>query len=134
MPQSFIAGGDIFPMRIVKLSTTVDGRCLQSTAGTAGGDRPIGISQRGTRRIEYVDTSGKAAAAGEPLTVYDEGEECYLETGGAVTAGDLLKSDANGKGITAAFDTDWCAAVALTSGASGALIIAKVQIVERSSV
>lgn len=123
MPQSGIAGGDVYPMRFVKLSTTADGKVLAAGAG----DVTIGISQRGTRRSEYVDTSGKAAASGEPVQYFDETEECILEAGGTIAAGDKLKSDSNGKGVATTTDKDWMGAIALQAGASGDLLKVKVQ-------
>ena len=129
MPQSAIAGGDIYPMRFVKLSTT-RGQVLECDAG----ERPIGISQRGTRRSEYVDTSGKAAAANEPITFFDESEECWLELGsGGANENDLLKADADGKGVAAGTDADWAGAICLGAGAAGDLVPVKVHIVQRAS-
>lgn len=122
MPQSRIANGDIYPCRFVKLTTT-DGRAVQCGAG----DRGIGISQKDTRRSEYIDSSGKAAASGEPLMIYDLGEECALEIAGTVAQGDRLKADTDGKGVVASTDKDQYIAVALTQGVSGEIIIAKVQ-------
>jgi hypothetical protein len=112
----------------VVLSTT---RGVVTQAGA--GARPVGISQRGTRRSEYVDTSGKAAAVNEPIMFFDEGEECWLEIAGTVAVNALLKSDADGKGLAATADADWAGAVALGGGASGDLIPVKVQIVQRAS-
>lgn len=122
MPQSFKANGDIYPARFVKLTTT-DGRVVQCGAG----DRGIGVSQMSTRRSDYVDSSGKAAASGEPIQVYDLGEECLLEIAGTVAQGDRLKSDANGKGVVTTTDRDQYVAVALVSGVSGEQIKVKVQ-------
>ena len=128
MPQSLIATGDIFPSRFVKLSTT-RGKGTQAGAG----ERPVGISQRGTRRSEYVDTSGKAAVVGEPVTVFDQGEECWLEIAGTIAVDGLIKSDADGKGVAAGSDADWVGAIALGGGVSGDLIPVKVHIVQRAS-
>src|SRR5215471_8471641 len=97
MPVSFVASGDIFPCRFVKMDTA-DGKVLQCVAG----DVPIGISQEGTRRSPYVDSSGKAAAAGEPLAVYTLGERALLECAATMLPGVRVKPDASGKGIAAA--------------------------------
>jgi hypothetical protein len=115
---SFSAGGDIYPNRFVKLST--NGLVLQCGAG----EKAYGISQKGTRRSPYVDTSGKAAASGEPVGVYDrDGESCLLEIVAAVsTPGLFLKSDADGKGTPITADQDDYGAIALQSGAAGDLI------------
>jgi hypothetical protein len=129
MLQSGIANGDIYPMRFVKLDSTTDGRLLQCGAG----DRPIGISQKSTRRSEYIDTSGKAALAGEPVQYYDVNEICALQLGGTVARGDRLKSDANGKGITAATDGDAFGAIAEAAGVLDQFIPVQVSLGEKAS-
>lgn len=128
--RSWIAGGDVYPCRFLKPSTSAAGKVLAATGAT---DRIIGVSGRGTRRSEYIDTSGKHAAAGEPVECFCEGEECFLELSGTVSLGDLLKSDTAGQGLTASADTNWAGAVALSAGASGDIIPVRVQIVQRSS-
>ena len=125
MPQGRIASGDIYPSRFAKLSTT-DGKATQCGSN----ERPFGISQLNTRRSEYIDTSGKAAAAGEPILIYDNNEECLLELGGTVTQNDVLKSDANGKGVVAGTDKDKAGARAMRGGVSGEIIPVKVDIVD----
>lgn len=129
MPQSRIANGDIYPMRFVKLDTTADGKVLQCGAG----DKPIGISQKGTRRSPYVDTSGKAAAAGEPVMLYDETEEPAIQLGGTVTPDNRLKSDANGKGIATTSDGDVYGAISLAAGVLDQFIPVKVTVGEKAS-
>ena len=94
MPVSYFATGDIFPSRFVKLDPA-DGKVVQCLAG----DLPFGISQEGTRRSPYVDPSGKAAAAGEPLLVYTLGERALLQVNATITPQTRLKADANGMGI-----------------------------------
>jgi hypothetical protein len=127
MPQGFIANGDIPPMRFVKYDT-VDGRVLQCGAG----DRPIGVSQKSTRRAEYVAADGLAAKAGEPILVFDLGEECALELGGTVTPQARLKSDASGKGVATTTDKDQYGALALMNGVAGEIINVKVDYGEAS--
>jgi len=127
--SSFIATGNIQPMRFVKLSTTLDGKVTICGAG----EKCFGISQRGTRRSEYVDTNGYAASAGEPLEVFTEGEECLLEAGGTIAPGDYLKSGALGVGVATTTNLDFYGAVALQVGASGDLIKVKVQTGQVSS-
>lgn len=114
MPQSFIANGDVFPSRFVKMDT-VDGKVVQCGAG----DSPYGISQKGTRRSPYIDTSAKAAIAGEPIEVYQLGERCLLELAGTVLPQAKLKSDANGKGLSTVTDKDAYGAIASFNGISG---------------
>jgi hypothetical protein len=96
------AGGTIIPSTFLVRSTTADAQFLQAT-GTAV---PIaGISQKGTRSTPYDGLDdGNAAIAGENLQVYlpNDDKEAPLRLGGTVAAGDLLTSDAQGRGVTAA--------------------------------
>jgi hypothetical protein len=59
------------------------------------------------------------------------GGVCYLVTDGssaAITAGDYLKSDANGKGVKTTTDTDEVGAVALAgSSADGTIILVEIR-------
>jgi len=115
------AGGNIAPSRFVKRSATADAQFLQ--AGT--GDRVAGISGVGTRYPPYANLDdGFLAVAGENVHVYIPGEdlEAQLELGGTVAAGDYLKSDTNGKGVTAAVDGDEVGGRALMAGTSGQII------------
>lgn len=122
MGQSWskVANGNIAPARFVKIDTTADGKVLQCGAG----DQVYGVSQPGTRRTPYGSLDdGFAAIAGENLQIYGLGEkEIMLELGGAVTRGDRLKADANGKGVTTTSANDEVGAVAMASGASGDLV------------
>jgi hypothetical protein len=129
MAHSYIATGDIYPLRFVKLATAADGKVTQAGAG----ERVIGISQRGTRRSPYIDSTNRAAAAGEPLQVYEQHEECALHVAGTVAPGDYLKSDADGKGVAAGTDADDVGAIALQAGVADDLIKVKVHIAERST-
>ena len=118
MPASYFANGDIYPSRFVKLDPA-DGKVVQCLAG----DLPFGISQEGTRRSPYVDPSGKAAAAGEPVLVYTLGERALLQVNGTVTPELRLKADANGMGIPVVSpSTDNYGGFAQLNGAAGKLI------------
>lgn len=118
MSRSGQAAGDIYPCRFVK-DGSADGTYLQAGAG----DRTRGISFKDTRRSQYVDTSGKLAASGEPFSFYHQpGERCWLELGGTVALGDRIKSDTDGKGVTAGTDKNQYGAIADAAGVSGELI------------
>ena len=120
-----VAGGTIAPARFVKQSTTADNTVLQAAAG----DPIVGISQKGTRRTPYSTLDdGNAAISGEPLHVFGPPETAPLELGGTVTQGDRLKSDANGRGITAGTDGDNYGAIAPQAGASGDIIEVQVML------
>jgi len=115
---SFIAKGDIYPCRFVKQDDSNDHAVLQAGANA----KIIGVSQQGTREAPIPSVStALAAAANESLRVHGMGEECLLELGGTVAAGDDLKADANGKGVVIAngTTTQEVGATALSSGVSG---------------
>ena len=114
-PQ-FIADGNIKPMRFVKAQTTKDNRVLQAGSG----DKPIGISQPQERNPPWSSLQdGYAAAQDETLRVFGLQEVCWLVCGGTVTAGDYLKPDTDGKGVTSSSDGDLYGAQALESGTTG---------------
>lgn len=122
---TFVAGGNITPSRFVKLSTTADNTVLQAGAG----ERCIGVSQQGTRNPPYgALDDGFCAIASEELRVFQDGEICPLTVGAAVTRGDRLKSDANGKGITAAANDPHYAIALQSGGGDGELIEVKVDL------
>lgn len=122
-----VANGNVAPSRFVKLDATAEGRVLQCGAG----ENIFAISQPQTRRIALSGAisgtdDGFAAVAGEMLNLIGPGDdEALLELGGTVAHGDFLKSDANGKGVTAGTDKDNVGAQALSAGTSGKLIKVK---------
>jgi hypothetical protein len=107
VPQSYsaIADGSINPCRFIRKSSSTESRIVQCTAG----GQCDGISQHGSRRIDYIDSSGIAATAGEPLTYFGPGSRVLLD----------LKSDSDGKGVTTTTNLDEWGAVADQSGTSG---------------
>lgn len=118
----FFADGNINPSCFVKMSTTQDNRVLQAAANT---DKIIGISQVGTRDPQGLSgASAVAAAQGDPIKVYSQGDVCSLVAGsGGWTRGDWLVSDANGNGVTAptsGVGTIYVGAIALESAAASA--------------
>lgn len=126
VPQ-VVAGGDIYPARFVKLSSSADHTVLQGTDNS----ELIGISQSGSNKAPLSDlvSTAKAAEAGQNLQIFTEGDVCLLEAGATITRGNLLKSDANGKGVpiaTSGTTIQNYGAVALENGANGELI--KVQV------
>jgi hypothetical protein len=126
------AGGTVPPARFVKLSTTVDSTILVATAGSgAHGDQAIGISQVGMKRAPGLPGSDTtiAAESGDPLQIFSVGDVCLLTAGsGGWAAGDNLKSDGSGRGITASATGDLVGAIALQA-ASGTGVQALVQMV-----
>lgn len=126
MPIPMVAGGTIAPCRIVKQSAVADAKCLQAAASS---DKPAGISQRGTRLTPFSGLDdGNAATAGDSLQVFQDAERAMLELGtGGVAAGDLITSDASGKGVTASAG-NYIAAVAIEAGVAGNIVEVMVRI------
>lgn len=118
--QSFsaIADGDIYPNRFVRRSATNERHVTQCGAG----EKTLGVSQDGTRRIDYIDTTGKAAIATEPIMYYGPDSRCRLQIVATVAEGDRLKSDADGKGTPVTADKDEYGAIADQNGTAGQLI------------
>lgn len=133
---TFIAGGTIYPSRFVTMYTALysststptaaDFTVWQATNGTANakGDRVIGISQEGTD----LWSSNTAATANEQVRIFGPGEIGLVEVGATVTAGDWVKSDANGRAITAANTGDQCAGLALQTGNVSGSNYTKIQV------
>ncbi len=93
------AGGDINRCRFVNLSTTDDFTVLEADSN----ERIYGISGDSAQDAPIPSASTLAAADGDYLVVHTDGDVCRLCLGsGGATAGDLLKSDADGKGVAVA--------------------------------
>lgn len=126
MAYSFQANGNIAPSRFVKLDTTAAGKVLQAGAG----ETIFGISHHSSRRAPLNGwDDGYAAIAGETLKVWSELDDvCWLEIGvGGCTINDLLKSDANGAGVTTVAENDELGAVAMETVVQGSLCKVRVK-------
>lgn len=114
-----VAGGDIRPARLVKLSTAADFTLLEADAN----ERCFGVSMDATQDAPIPNADGDAAESGDHFMYYGAGEECVLEIGsGGVTRGAMIKSDADGKGVLAATTgttLQWVAAEALETASAG---------------
>lgn len=121
----YVANGNIRPSRFVKLDTTAVGKVLEADAN----DPVYGVSQEGTRNPPYSSLDdGFCAIAGENVRVYTEPEECWLQIGsGGCTVDDMLKSDADGKGVTTTTETENAGALALETGLEDQLIRVRVR-------
>jgi hypothetical protein len=114
---SYRAGGTIAPARFVQPDTTADEQCLQGTAGS----KCIGISQvaqKGTPGLAGSDTTVAALVNDQIQIRGGSGNDAMLTYGGTVAAGDFLKSDSTGRGITAS-SGDEIGARALQAGVVG---------------
>lgn len=103
---NFRASGNILPSYFVMCDPGVgeNWKVLQAASGSIDyTNAPIGISQEGTRNAPIPGASAYAAVDEDPIQVYGQGDVCLLTIGvGGCTAGNLLKSDATGKGIVLA--------------------------------
>lgn len=121
MRYSKVANGNIIPSGIVILDSANPGKVLQASSATA---TPLfGISEPAQRNMPWniggvAVQDGFAAIAGETLWIYGDNDpgEVWLQIGGTVTAGDLLTSDANGRGITTTTPDNYIIAEALLGG------------------
>ena len=92
---SLVAKGDISPCRFFKLGGADHG-ALQAIANEVA----FGISSERVLDTPYVGApAGLAGRDGSILQWYGLGEQCELEVGEACSAGDLLKPDAQGRGV-----------------------------------
>lgn len=127
MSKVMKAGGTIRRARFVKISTTENNRCLEADAN----ERVIGISQIGGREAPLPSVTAdppEAAQDDDHVRIHTsntEREDIVLEIGsGGITAGALIKSDADGKGVAAATSgttLQWVGAVALEAASDGEL-------------
>jgi len=112
------ASGDINPARFVNISgeRTID----ESAAGTS---LYVGISTEASKDTPGISgASTLAAANGDQVAVYGPGRVCRLTAGEAITAGDLLMADAQGRGVDATVG-NYVGAIALEAAtAAGQLI------------
>ncbi len=96
-----VASGNIYPCRFVKRSGD------HQVAQAGSNEKVLGISQEGTNTAPIPDVSSTyAAVSGESLRVFQDNEECLLDVAEAVTAGQKLKSDSNGKGVVGGAGSD----------------------------
>ena len=128
MSISLLANGSITPARFVKLDTTqVGGFALQCGAN----DKIFGVAQQGTRQapLSGLDDGFAGIAGVNEITVYTVNDVCWVEVGGAVTAGDYLEADTNGRAVTSSTDGHNYGAIAMESAtALGQYVKARVLI------
>lgn len=127
-PPNVIAGGDIRPFRFVSWDTAEDHQVLESNSGDT---KLAGICGGATDMAPLDDlvSTNLHAADGEHVRLYSQGDVTLLQLGGSVTAGDYLKPDNDGQGVTATLATDPIGAQALQSGSSGDRIEVEVKFI-----
>jgi len=128
-PPQLQANGNIRPSRFLQVDATASMHCIE---GTANCD-VIGISQPGSREAPIPSvTTVYAAQAGENIQILGQGDITHIEAGGAITAGNRLRSDAQGRGVaiaTTGTTIQKIGAMALEdAAAAGELIRVQVQI------
>lgn len=122
-PSSMLAGGNINPRRFVKLS---DEFTVQQSGS---GEAIYGVSHVGQKLAPISGNSTVAAASGDAVGVYTDGQQCLLDAGGSFSAGAKLRSDADGKAVEAGATDDY-GAIALEDATSGAQVMVRVHIGE----
>lgn len=128
MSRSFLAAGNIPPARFLNMPDSAGNDYSAQLATVSTGQPPLGISEPADRYAPGTAFDNLfAATAGLDVMVIQEGEEGLLETGGAVTGGDMLMPDANGRGITCTNGNYYGARALESASASGTRI--RVQVV-----
>jgi hypothetical protein len=96
-PPNLVAGGNIYPCRFCTLSTSYDMTVVQCGAN----EDVIGVSQEGTNSppLSDVTVSTYAAADGQNMRMFGEGDVCLIEAGDVITRGGRLKSDSVGRAV-----------------------------------
>lgn len=113
-----IAGGDINPARFVTWDTSANHQVVESNAGDT---KLAGIVAENTRNTPDENGSAYHASSGDHVTMRNPGEVCKLKIGsGGCTAGDFLKPDNSGQGVTASTGAV-AGAVALETASEGEL-------------
>jgi len=119
---SKLPSGNIKPSRFVVLQA--DGTVQQAGANADC----WGIAQPSVRNLALAgwDDGYAGVAGGPPINIYGPGDdEAPLVISATVTAGQLLKSDANGEGTPVTTNGDLACARAVISGIAGDVIPVK---------
>lgn len=96
-PPQLMANGNIYPCRFVTVDTSAANKAVQATANS----KILGVSQVGTNYppLSDVSVAGYAAVAGQLFELHGPGQVCSVESGDAISVGDYLKADNNGKAV-----------------------------------
>lgn len=111
---NLVAGGDINPYAIVKMSTTA----FTGVASTAAADYVVGVADGSTRRFD----SAYHASAGDPISLQPSNcvqLKCNAST--AITAGLALKATTAGAAVGTSTSGDVPLFVALEDASVGAI-------------
>lgn len=133
MSYSYMCGGNVAPSRFVKFDSTqgVGGVVVQAGAGEA----VIGISQPGVRQppLAGLDDGYAGIQNVNQIIVFTVGDICWVEAGGNITQGNLLKSDSSGRAVATTADGDIYGAIAEESNTLGAGYLVKVRVLSAPS-
>lgn len=128
-PAQLRASGTIRPCRFVKISGNFT--CAEADAN----EDAIGISYQDGKYPPLNDlvTSNPHAENGDPVRLYVDGDICLLTYATTITAGQRLKSDADGQGTPTTGAGDLLRAIALEGGSVGENRMVLVQSTARHS-
>lgn len=126
---TLVARGNIVPSRFVRLDGSGECGCVQAGDNTD----LIGVAQAGTNRPQVTGLveAQYAAQAGQQVQVAGLGSICLVEAGAAITPGQYLKSDAQGRAVpiaTSGTTIQNYGAIALQGGSAGEMIRVQVLI------
>jgi len=108
---NIVAGGDINPYAIVKISTAAD---FTGLAATAAADIVLGVADASTKRFD----SALHAAAGDPISFQPSPCVQLVAGTGGVTRGAALIPGANGTAVATTTATNVALFTALQSAAA----------------
>jgi hypothetical protein len=126
-----IARSTIYPCRFVSMHpASSNANNFEVIEDIVAAQMIVGVSQEGTTGFPMgtndmgVTAPTAAATEGQNVKVYSVGEQCLIELGGTVNAGNAIKANAttDGKGIVATLATasqQFIGGVALQYGVSG---------------
>lgn len=111
---NLVAGGDINPYAIVKMTTTA----FTGAASTAGADFVVGVADGSTRRFD----SALHAASGDPISLQPSNcVQLKCNSSSAITAGAALKATTAGTAVITTTAADVPLFVALEDASVGAI-------------
>ena len=93
------AGGNILPGRFIAMEAGQESQVIQASGGAS--EPVMGVCKESSLDAPGLGGSANHSEDTHRVEYYGPGEYCLVEAGAAVTAGDYVMPDANGKAITA---------------------------------